>query len=153
FYLKQVAAVPSFRQRRAVRKLCRDFLISPEGFRLKMEESEIKRHTMVDSTTLRTLVAGRFLRANQTHAGTYYELSHDSLINAVLGSSRWSLAFRAGWYLVVGIFSMILGIGGLISAFAVPIVLPIFFVIDQEYKGTLLGDILFVAIILCLYGL
>jgi hypothetical protein len=72
-----------------------------------MEESEIKRHTFVDSATLHTLVDHRLLRAEQTAEGTYYELSHDSLINAVLGSSRWSLTFRAGAYLIVGVASWV----------------------------------------------
>jgi hypothetical protein len=89
--------------------LCREFLISPLGRRLRMEESEIKRHTSVDPTTLRTLVDHRLLRADQTPEGTYYELSHDSLINAVLGSSRWSFTFRAGLYLFAGALCLFFG--------------------------------------------
>jgi hypothetical protein len=73
-----------------------------------MEESEIKRHTLVDPATLRTLVDHRLLRADQTVDGTYYELSHDSLIQPVLGSRR-SLAFLAGWHLFVGIVGLFFG--------------------------------------------
>jgi hypothetical protein len=123
FYLKQVGAIPSFRQRQAVRRLCREFLISPQGGgrRLRMEESEIKRHTSVAPATLRTLVDHRLLRADQTAGGTYYELSHDSLINAVLGSSRWSLVCRAGAYLIVGLLSCLLGISALIALILTPV--------------------------------
>jgi Novel STAND NTPase 1 len=122
FYLKQVGAISSFRQRRAVRVLCREFLISPLGRRLRMEETEIKRHTSVDPTTLRTLVDHRLLRADQTPEGTYYELSHDSLINAVLGSSRWSFTFRAGLYLFAGALWLFFGFSFFSYIFVWPVV-------------------------------
>jgi hypothetical protein len=67
-----------------------------------MEESEIQRHASVSPATLRTLIDLRLVRAEQTPEGTYYELSHDSLINPVLASSRWQLRSRAFWYLGSG---------------------------------------------------
>jgi hypothetical protein len=132
FYLKQIGAIPSFRQRRAVRRLCREFLISPQGIRLRMEESEIKRHTLVDLATLRALVDHRLLRADQTADGTYYELSHDSLIQPALGS-RGSLAFRAGWHLFVGLVGLLFG--GLYLALAPFMPLGYFFKESSDSQG------------------
>jgi len=120
FYVDQVRAIPSFRQRRAVKRLCSEFLISLEGRRLRMEESEIKRHVSVTADTLRMLVDHRLLRAEQFPEGTYYELSHDSLIKPVSGSKRWSFALRAGGYLVIGIFSILFGVGCVTAVFALP---------------------------------
>src|SRR5262249_43806037 len=85
-------------------------------------ESEIKRHTSVDPTTLRTLVDHRLLRADQTPEGTYYELSQDSLINAVLGSSRWSFTFRAGLYLFAGALCLLFSFLFFCYVFVWPIV-------------------------------
>ncbi len=115
FYKKQVAAVSSWRQRRGVRRLCSEFLISPQGRRLRMEESEITRLVRVNSDTLRTLVDRRLLRADQSAEGTYYELSHDSLIGPVLDSRRLLFLLRAVVLLilvVVGVVvSLTLGLG------------------------------------------
>jgi hypothetical protein len=86
-----------------------------------MEESEIKRHASVDPATLRTLLQQRLLRADQTPEGTYYELSHDTLITAILSSSRRSLAFRTVWYLVVALICLLIGSVYLISMFVMPI--------------------------------
>ena len=43
FYRRALAAVPARRVRKAARRLCENFLISPEGRRLSLEENEIKR--------------------------------------------------------------------------------------------------------------
>jgi hypothetical protein len=67
-----------------------------------MEESEIKLRVGVDAATLNALTERRLLRADRTPEATYYELSHDSLINPVVASKGFSFAGRAiGWLLVV----------------------------------------------------
>jgi hypothetical protein len=43
FYKQELSALPSLRQRGAVRRLCEEYLISPEGRRLSLEENEIHR--------------------------------------------------------------------------------------------------------------
>jgi hypothetical protein len=106
FYVTQVQTISSFRQRRAVRRLCTEFLVSTEGRRLKMEASKIKRRVGVHAATLRALVDHRLLRADQTPEGTYYELSHDSLIKPILASKYWSFLWRTTTSLVSGIFSL-----------------------------------------------
>jgi Novel STAND NTPase 1 len=106
FYVTQVQTIASFRQRWAVRRLCTEFLVSPEGRRLKMEASEIKRRVGVHAATLKALVDHRLLRADQTPEGTYYELSHDSLIKPILASKYWSFLWRTAASLVSGILSL-----------------------------------------------
>jgi hypothetical protein len=106
FYITQVQTIASFRQRWAVRRLCTEFLVSPEGRRLKMEASEIKRRIGVHAATLRALVDHRLLRAEQTPEGIYYELSHDSLIKPILASKYWSFLWRTAASLVSGILSL-----------------------------------------------
>ena len=100
FYTRQVAAVPSFRQKRGVKILCTEFLISPQGRRLRMEESEIKRLAGVKPDILRTLVDRRLLRVDHGADGTYYELGHDTLIGPVLDSRRMSFLIRAVVFLI-----------------------------------------------------
>ena len=95
FYKRQVEAVPGVLRRRRVRKLCSEYLISPQGRRLRMEETEIQRLVRVDQPTLHVLVDKRLLRADQSADGVYYELSHDSLIGPVLDTQRWRFRARA----------------------------------------------------------
>jgi hypothetical protein len=121
FYARQISAIPSFFQRRGVRRLCSEFLISPQGRRLRMEESEVKRLTGVKPDTLLKLVDRRLLRVDQIAEGSYYELSHDSLISPVLDSRRIWFLLRAVALLVFTFMTFLiavgiaLGVGGIVS--------------------------------------
>jgi hypothetical protein len=90
FYAEQISSLP-FGQRGRARKLCSEFLINPEGRRLRLEESEIKRLTGVRVETLKILIDRRLLRVNHSDNGSYYELSHDSLVKPLIESLRWRL--------------------------------------------------------------
>src|SRR5215467_7725640 len=120
FYATQVKTIPSFRQRWAVRRLCTEFLVSPEGRRLEMEASEIKRRVGVHAATLKALVDHRLLRADQTPEGTYYELSHDSLIKPILASKYWSFLWRTAASLVSGILSLFFALALTIALLFMP---------------------------------
>ena len=118
FYRRQTQAVPLL-QRHRVRSLCSESLISPGGRRLRMEESEIKRLTGVDTETLQLLVDRRLLRAEPSDSGTYYELSHDSLIAPVLESRRvWFVARSVALIvmLLVGFVVFLIFMGGTVVA-------------------------------------
>lgn len=116
FYQAQLQAIP-FSQRGCARDLCSEYLISPQGRRLRLEESEIERLTGVKPRTLQSLVDSRLLRRDQTTAGDYYELSHDSLVVPVLNSRRmWFLA-KAGSSLVPIVAAVVLCL--VIVAFAI----------------------------------
>jgi hypothetical protein len=113
FYTSSVRSLPGKRVRRAVRRLCEEFLISPEGRRLSLEENQIQRQLAVSPQTLRALVAGRLLRSDNRSDSTYYELSHDALIEPVLATRRWR-ALLFGW-LGLGATSVSLSLLGLIG--------------------------------------
>jgi hypothetical protein len=117
FYFRQVKAVP-FLQRKGVRKLCSEHLVTPQGRRLRMEESEITRLLGVRSNVLQMLVDRRLLRMDQSIEGNYYELSHDSLIKPVINSRRLWFAFRAGLLFICVVIVLIAAIVYIIMPFA-----------------------------------
>ena len=104
FYTSSVNALPTKRVRRAVRRLCEQFLISPEGRRLSLEEMEIRKQLNLPTETLHLLVTRRLLRSENRSDSSYYELSHDALIEPVLATRRWK-ALLFGW-LGLGISSI-----------------------------------------------
>lgn len=111
FYKQEILALPRRRQRRAVRRLCEEYLISPEGRRLSLEENEIRRQLKLPSETLIKLVDRRLLRSDQRADSTYYELSHDTLVEPVLATRR--MAGRSLGSLTVIVGALFLLIGGL----------------------------------------
>lgn len=119
FYRRQLQAIPWFR-RSGVRRLCSEFLINPQGRRLRLEESEIVRLTGVKPEILRLLVERRLLRRDQTMVGDYYELSHDSLVAPVMNSRRLWFIAKAGLLLIPALLAAVYGIYSLIFAIIVP---------------------------------
>ena len=108
FYTSSVDALPTKRVRRAARRLCEQFLISPEGRRLSLEETEIQKQLNLSPDILRLLVTRRLLRSENRSDSSYYELSHDALIEPVLATRRRE-ALLYGW-LGLGISSIGLGV-------------------------------------------
>jgi hypothetical protein len=88
FYKQEIHALSTRYQRRAVHRLCEEYLISPEGRRLSIDEHEIRRQLKLSGEILGKLVDRRLLRSDQRADSTYYELSHDTLVEPVLASSR-----------------------------------------------------------------
>ena len=66
FYASSVRALPTKRIRRAVRRLCEQFLISPEGRSLSLEEMEIRKQLNLFPETLQLLVTKRLLRSENS---------------------------------------------------------------------------------------
>ena len=97
FYGDSVRAVPQQRERRAARRLCEEYLISAEGRRLSLEETEIRRQLGLSKETLKQLVASRLIRAESRSDSTYYELSHDALVEPILASQHRKATVR-GWF-------------------------------------------------------
>jgi len=100
FYTDAIQSVPDRQLRGAVRRLCEEYLISPEGRRLSIEERELQRQLKLRPQTLSQLVDCRLLRTDRRSDSTYYELSHDALVQPVLASRR-TQALVAGWAAVV----------------------------------------------------
>jgi len=88
FYADAIRSLPVRYMRGAVRVLCEQYLISPEGRRLSVEERELLRQLKLPRETLSHLVERRLLRTDRRSDSTYYELSHDALVQPVLASRR-----------------------------------------------------------------
>jgi hypothetical protein len=88
FYDRTIASVRAWRKRRAVRRLCEHRLISGSGRRLTEDEEEIQSRYSISSELLRQLVDARLLRAEPRLGGTFYEISHDRLVEPILASRR-----------------------------------------------------------------
>jgi hypothetical protein len=116
FYKQELSALPSLRQRGAVGRLCEEYLISPEGRRLSLEANEIHRQLNLSGETLGKLVDRRLLRSDQRADSTYYELSHDTLVEPVLATSRARRKFVGALVFISGM--IFLGLGGLLAMIA-----------------------------------
>lgn len=118
FYTEAIKSVPDRRGRRASRKLCEGHLISTEGRRLSVEEHEIHRELHVSRETLNRLVAARLLRSENRSDNTYYELSHDALVEPILASNRYRAQIKAmlgiGYGAVLSLVCFITALSGLV---------------------------------------
>jgi hypothetical protein len=72
----------------AVHALCERGLISGRGRRLTLEEGEVLDTFQVSRDTLAHLVDRRLLRAEPRLGSTYYELSHDTLVEPIRQARR-----------------------------------------------------------------
>lgn len=86
--------------RRAARRLCQDYLISPEGRRLSVEEREITRVLGLKPEALAQLVSRRLLRTERRSHSLYYELGHDAMVEPILATQRLQRQL-VGWGLIV----------------------------------------------------
>lgn len=109
FYADVLHSIPSRSVRRRVERLCTDYLISPEGRRLSVEGEQIERSLTIDAGTLQQLVDRRLLRSDHRTDRSYYELSHDSLVQPILATSR----LRGTMVGVLGLFGS--GLLGLLA--------------------------------------
>lgn len=96
-----------------------------------MEETEIGRLLNLSSDILKSLVDRRLLRSDQTDSGTYYELSHDSLIKPIMSSGRFSRYINVAVYGFTGIASIILS--------ACVLILTIVSVSEDKITGAVLA--------------
>jgi hypothetical protein len=162
FYRRALAAVPGRRERQAARRLCVDYLISSDGRRLSLEESEIKRQLRLSSETLRQLVSNRLLRCDSRADSMYYELSHDVLITPVL-ATRQARGFLLGSLgLVAGGISwlvtlVLLLVTGILFIAVVLNALSTFFGVelppDWEWTADNVTWLAFIASLLTLFGM
>ncbi|NJL26999.1 MAG: hypothetical protein HC897_03500 [Thermoanaerobaculia bacterium] len=86
YYDRILAGLGSRAEIRAVRRLCETRLISPSGRRLTEDEEEIEARFGISKQCLSALVDCRLLRAEPRLGGTFYELSHDTLVAPILSS-------------------------------------------------------------------
>jgi hypothetical protein len=94
FYDRIIASVRPRRKSGAVRRLCETRLISRSGRRLTEDHEEITRRFKISEELLRHLVDARLLRAEARLGSTFYEVSHDRLVEPILQSRRKRLVQR-----------------------------------------------------------
>jgi len=141
FYTDAIRSLPARYLRGAVRVLCEQYLISPEGRRLSVEERELLRQLKLPRETLSQLVDRRLLRTDRRSDSTYYELSHDALVQPVLASRRvqamvvsWAavlagtiVCIAAAVFIMLCIYTVFAGTSNTTSTY---IVLPMFAVLS-----------------------
>jgi hypothetical protein len=137
--------LPDRRGRRKSRRLCEKYLISPEGRRLSLEENEIRRQLNVPTQTLHRLIASRLLRSDNRSESTYYELSHDTLVEPVLASRRTKAH-------VMGMLGMVSGVVLFVPFLLVLLSLP-FSIRDAYVSARDTGDFVVMVIGLCFAAL
>jgi hypothetical protein len=118
FYKSVTDGIQPKNKRRKVRRLCEQYLISPEGRRLSLERNEIKRILNLGEETLKDLVDHRLLRSDQRADSWYYELSHDCLVNPILATRKTQGMTMGVLGLIGSIFSGIFGLSLLFGSLA-----------------------------------
>ncbi len=96
FYDRTLAAIWPPQEALKVHRLCAKRLISAGGRRLSEDGEEIHRKYKVSEQRLRQLVDARILRSEPRLGGTYYEISHDTLVEPIRQVRKKRLA-RLGW--------------------------------------------------------
>jgi photosystem II stability/assembly factor-like uncharacterized protein len=122
FYVDAIRSLPR-RFRRAARRMCERVLISSEGRRLSLEERELCRELRLPREMLNQLTERRLLRTDRRSESTYYELSHDALVQPVLASRRAQTLLLYGTTIFAGSIAYLLSgalivvcVAGLITA-------------------------------------
>jgi hypothetical protein len=150
FYGRQLQGFP-WRVRRALRRLCEERLISRERRRLSLDEEEILRSSRINAGTLARLVDGRLLRVDRRAGGSYYELSHDTLIAPILERGRVLSLLRGGVQVATGGLMVLLGILGLFfPVYGLAFVVEKFW-LGEAWKGDDVGLAFMAGIVPLLY--
>jgi hypothetical protein len=88
FYDRTIDSLRPRRWARKVRHLCEKLLISDSGRRLTKEQDELTGRYKIEPELLRQIVDARLLRAESWLGGTFYEVSHDRLVEPIRQSNR-----------------------------------------------------------------
>jgi hypothetical protein len=88
FYQGTLRALPRRSERRLAERLCREYLISEDGRRLSVDEGELEEQSGASPELLQRLVRSRLLRTELRADSSYYEISHDALVEPVLAARR-----------------------------------------------------------------
>ncbi len=109
FYDRTIATVKPHHKACLVQRLCEKRLVSSGGRRLTEDHDEIKRCFKLSDKILWQLVDARLLRAEFRLGSTFYEVSHDRLVEPILKSrnkrlakQRWIAATAILFFLIVG---------------------------------------------------
>jgi hypothetical protein len=155
FYNSVLGAIARKSTRKKVRRLCEQYLISPDGRRLSLEEEEIGRLLGIEPAGLKWLVKRRLLRCDQRADSWYYELSHDSLVEPILAARKTQRVFLEGPGLLGAMLWVLLGFGGALGGVlaAVIFILGNMALVDVIYGEILSGAFICASIIIIDMGI
>lgn len=85
YYRKKLRELP-WRERQRVGELCEVGLLTPDGHRLMLEQSQIEKHYHVSAQTLYRIVNSGLLRQEPRLESVFFEISHDNLAQPILTS-------------------------------------------------------------------
>lgn len=134
FYTNAIKSISDAPVRPVAKRLCEEFLISPEGRRLSIEEHELRKQLRLPERALAQLVESRLLRTDRRSDSTYYELSHDALVQPVLATRR-TQALLLGWSAMAFGALGVLACGWLILFVVVYLALPTIAKKDGDIVG------------------
>jgi hypothetical protein len=121
FYKQEIRALSRRRQRRAVYRLCEEYLISPQGRRLSIDGNEIHRQLKLSGEVLGKLVNRRLLRSDQRADSTYYQLSHDTLLEPVMTTRRVKRRFLGSLVVCAGALLLLASVVSTLGVLLMPI--------------------------------
>lgn len=84
FYRSVIDRFRTKRERDALRRLCEEGLIGRHGKRLPLSAEQIRDEYRIGATNLGRLVSMRLLQCEDRLGQTFYELSHDTLVEPIL---------------------------------------------------------------------
>ena len=139
FYREAIRSLPDGHGRRASRRLCEEYLISPEGRRLSLEENELRRQLDLPKETLSQLVASRLLRSENRSESTYYELSHDALVEPIFASRRTKARIMGAFGIGSGALLFLLSLFAVLAMQYYMLTEYVFATETSEFVGEVIG--------------
>ena len=139
FYREAIRTLPDRHRRRASRRLCEEYLISPEGRRLSLEENELRRQLDLPKETLSQLVASRLLRSENRSESTYYELSHDALVEPIFASRRTKARVMGAFGIGSGALLFLLSLFAVLAMQYYMLTEYVFATETSEFVGEVIG--------------
>ena len=139
FYREAIRTLPDGHMRRASRRLCEEYLISPEGRRLSLEENELRRQLDLPKETLSQLVASRLLRSENRSESTYYELSHDALVEPIFASRRTKARIMGAFGIGSGALLFLLSLFAVLAMQYYLLTEYVFATETSEFVGEVIG--------------
>ena len=87
FYKSKIAELPTDGERKAAKAILEKRMVE-QGRRIRADERVLLRDIGVDTNLLQKLVDKRLLRVENTSVGRSYEISHDTLVPAILQEKK-----------------------------------------------------------------
>jgi hypothetical protein len=90
FYRDTIRKLPRAHRKNAT-LLCEEGLVGASGYRLMLEEEQIRDQFRIDREVLSTLTRERLVRRERRLDSAFYEISHDRLAESIFAQRRYRL--------------------------------------------------------------